>query len=77
MYSQNGTIIIETVTRFSPVTNGVEFVDLSQTRFHFNIKDLIRLYEGCKHNTEQRGLNWEDYRDRFFSPPNPSITDTV
>lgn len=77
MYSQNGTIIIENVTRFSPVTDGVEFVDISQTRFHVSMKDLIRLYEGCKYNSEQMGLNWKDYCDRIFSPPNPSITDTI
>lgn len=67
MKGSNGRIYIESLARFSPYADGVDFTDLSEINFHMSIKTLVRLYEGTKFQMEKNGINWDTLCDELFA----------
>jgi hypothetical protein len=75
MYTQNGTIILERIVRFSHHDKHTSTVDITESRVDIPNREIVRLYECLKLVVERRGLDWKDYCDRLFEDDNSTGID--
>ena len=66
MKIHNGKFILDDATRFSPETDGVRYVDTTETTVIIPYPLLVRLYEGARFDFERKGGNWEDFCNGLF-----------
>jgi len=59
-------IILEDSTRYTPTSDGVDYVDTTGMNFHIPMPLLVRLYEGAKYGHEKSGGNWKEFCDSLF-----------
>ena len=66
MKTENGVIILEDATGFTPNGNGTTYTDLSGMKIFIPLELLVRLYEGTKFDFERHGYDWEKKCDMLF-----------
>ena len=66
MKTENNVIVLEDAIKYSPTKDGVNFTDVTGTKFHIPIKLLVRLYEGTKFHMERNEIDWDRFLDDVF-----------
>jgi len=66
MYTENGSIVIERVVRFSVHEKCTSAVDITESNFVIPNSELVRLYEVLKLTVERQGRDWSKYCDNLF-----------